>query len=106
MIFQFSLGAVVYDAVEVIGKLMQKLRAFHLGPSPLSRFWKYRLSRSRSCRRARNNRDLTAGMLRTNASAVSSVERPSTSLKTNTVRKLGGSPWIVRVKISFSSDCL
>src|SRR6266576_1024466 len=115
MVFEFSLGTVVYDAVEIIGQLLQKLRAFHCVPSPLScfwapfppsRLWKYRLNRSRSCSRARNNRDFTAGMLKSSASAVSSVERPSTSLNTNTVRKPGGSPWIVRLKISRNSAWL
>jgi hypothetical protein len=40
MVFKLSLGTVVYDAVEIIGQLLQKLRAFHLLPSPLSRLWK------------------------------------------------------------------
>src|SRR5215470_1720025 len=92
VVFELSLGALVEHAVQVIRKLLQEFRAFHFLPSPLSRLWKYRLSRSRSCRRARNSLDFTAGMLRPRASAVSSVERPSTSLSTKTVLKLGGSP--------------
>src|SRR6516225_4646801 len=106
MIFQLRLCAIVQGAVQVVGQLLQEFRAFHFWPSPLSRFLKYRLSRSRSCKRARNSRDLTAGTLSPRASAVSSVDKPSTSLRTKTVRKLGGSPCTVRVKMSFSSACL
>src|ERR1700675_2164333 len=106
MILEFGLGPVIEDAVQIICQLLQEFRAFHFWPSPLSRFLKYRLRRSRNCRRARNNLDFTAGMLRPKASAVSSVERPSTSLRTNTVRKLGGKPWMVRVRMSFNSACL
>ncbi len=40
VIFQFGLSPVVEYAVEVIGQLLQKFRAFHCLPSPLSRFWK------------------------------------------------------------------
>src|SRR5579864_9099336 len=92
MIFELGLGPIIKRAVQIIGQLLQELRAFHFCPSPLSRFLKYRLKRSRNCKRARNNLDFTAGILRPSASAVSSVERPSTSLRTNTVRKLGGRP--------------
>jgi len=38
VIFELGLGPVVHDAVEVIGQLVQEFRAFHLLPSPLSRF--------------------------------------------------------------------
>ena len=38
MIFQFGLCAVVDDAVEVIGQLLQKFRALHWLPSPLAFF--------------------------------------------------------------------
>src|SRR5271165_2268399 len=103
MVFQFRLGLSVHRAVEVIGQLFQKIRAGHFLPSPPVRFLKYLLKRSRSCSRARNKRDLTAGILKSKASAVSSVERPSTSRNTNTVRKLGGNPCIVLPRISFSS---
>src|SRR5216684_2351619 len=40
MVFQFGLGAVVKDAVQVVGQFLQKLRTLHCLPSPLSRFWK------------------------------------------------------------------
>ena len=40
VIFEFGLGAVVEHAVEVVRQLVQKFRAFHFVPSPLSRFWK------------------------------------------------------------------
>src|SRR5208283_2432789 len=103
MVFQFRLGLSVHRPVEVVGQLFQKVRAGHFLPSPPIRFLKYLLNRSRSCSRARSNRDLTAGILKSKASAVSSVERPSTSRNTNTVRKLGGNPWIVFPRISFSS---
>src|SRR5579863_781369 len=113
MVLQFDLGFLVEDAVQVIGQLVQEFRAFHWSPSPLlasllplplSRFWKYRPNRSRNCNRARNNRDFTAGTLNSSAAAVSSVDSPSTSLNTNTVRKPGGRPWMVLPKISRSSD--
>src|SRR5271165_1956029 len=103
MVLQFRLGLSVHRAVEVIGQLLQKIRACHFLPSPPVRFLKYLLKRSRSCSRARSNRDLTAGILKSKASAVSSVERPSTSRNTNTVRKLGGNPCIVLPRISFNS---
>src|SRR5271157_1523558 len=106
MILQLDFRRFVENAVQVIGQLVQKFRAFHCSPSPLSRFWKYRPNRSRNCRRARNNRDFTAGTLNSRAAAVSSVESPSTSLSTNTVRKPGGRPWIVLLKISRNSAWL
>src|SRR5208283_3585492 len=106
MIFQFRPGLSIHRAVEVIGELFQEIRAGHFLPSPPVRFLKYLLKRSRSCSRARSNRDLTAGILKSKASAVSSVERPSTSRKTNTVRKLGGNPCIVLPRISRSSPCV
>src|SRR5580658_547933 len=82
VILQLDLGILVDDAVQIIGQLVQKFRAFHWLPSPLSRFWKYRPNRSRSCRRARNSLDFTAGTLNSSAAAVSSVDSPSTSLST------------------------
>src|SRR5580698_10557764 len=131
MVFQLDFGFFVENAVQIIGQLLQKVRAFHWSPSPLetslfltspvlssgllaspflplpfSLLWKYRPNRSRSCRRARSNRDFTAGMLNSSAAAVSSVERPSTSRKTNTVRNPGGRPWMVLLKISRNSDCV
>src|SRR5208282_5427822 len=106
MILQLDFCRFVEDAVQIIGQLVQELRAFHCSPSPLSRFWKNRPRRSRSCRRARNSRDFTAGTLNSRAAAVSSVESPSTSLSTNTVRKPGGRPWIVLLKISRNSACV
>src|SRR5271157_4325158 len=73
-------------------------------PAVKSRLLRARLQlRERNCSRARSKRDLTAGILKSKASAVSSVERPSTSRNTNTVRKLGGNPCIVLPRISFSS---
>src|SRR5205823_8347659 len=104
MFFQFSLGWDVNHAIKVIGQFVEKFRAFHWLPSPLlgfcapfdfSLFLKNLFNRSRNCKRARNNLDFTAGILSSSASAVSSVERPSTSRNTNTVRNVAGSPWIV-----------
>src|SRR5581483_9181990 len=92
VIFQFRSHSFVEGVIQVICQLFQKIRASHCWPSPACRFLKYRFNRSRNCKRARNNRDLTAGILRSNACAVSSVESPSTSRNTNTVRKLGGRP--------------
>src|SRR6202162_285198 len=113
MILQLDLGRFVEHPVQIVGQLVQKLRAFHWLPSPLlpspfpfPRFWKNLPRRSRSCRRARNSRDFTAGTLNSSAAAVSSVESPSTSLSTNTVRKPGGRPWIVLLKISRNSACV
>src|SRR5580658_4227653 len=106
MILQLDFCRFVEDTVQIVGQLVQKFRAFHCSPSPLSRFWKNRPKRSRSCRRARNSRDFTAGTLNSRAAAVSSVESPSTSLSTNTVRKPGGRPWMVLLKISRSSAWL
>ena len=40
MVFEFGLGAVVEHAVEVVRQIVQKFRAFHCLPSPLTRFWK------------------------------------------------------------------
>ena len=40
MVLQLDFGGFVEDAVQVVGQLVQKLRAFHWLPSPLSRFWK------------------------------------------------------------------
>ena len=40
MIFEFRFRALVHHAVQIVGQLLQKFRAFHLLPSPLSRFWK------------------------------------------------------------------
>src|SRR5580693_4962712 len=106
VILQLDFRRFVENAVQIIGQLVQKFRAFHWSPSPLSRFWKNLPNRSRNCRRARNNRDFTAGTLNSRAAAVSSVESPSTSLSTNTVRKPGGRPWIVLLKISRNSAWL
>src|SRR6202048_4453693 len=92
-------------AVEVIGKLAEKVGAGHAGrPSFFCR--KCRLSRSRNWRRARNNLDFTAGTLKPSASAVSSVERFSTSRKVKTLRKPGGRPWMVLRRMSASSAWL
>jgi hypothetical protein len=38
MVFQLHLGRFVDDAVQIVGQLVQKFRAFHWLPSPLSRF--------------------------------------------------------------------
>jgi hypothetical protein len=38
MVFQFGLGAVVQDAVQVVGQFLQKFSALHCLTSPLSRF--------------------------------------------------------------------
>jgi len=40
VVLQFDLCRFVEDAVQIIGQLVQKFRAFHWSPSPLSRFWK------------------------------------------------------------------
>src|SRR5579862_3864422 len=106
MILQLNFGGFVEDTVQIIRQLGQEIRAFHWSPSPLSRFWKNLPNRSRSCKRARNNRDFTAGTLNSSAAAVSSVDSPSTSLNTNTVLKPGGRPWIVLLKISRNSAWL
>src|SRR5580700_6228191 len=108
MILQLDFCRFVEHPVQIVCQLVQKFRAFHWLPSPLpfSRFWKNLPRRSRSCRRARNSRDFTAGTLNSRAAAVSSVESPSTSLSTNTVRKPGGRPWIVLLKISRNSAWL
>src|SRR5208337_869802 len=103
MVFQLSMGLRIHRAVEVVCQLFQEVRARHFLPSPPVRFLKYLLKRSRNCSRARSKRDLTAGILKSKASAVSSVDRPSTSRSTNTVRKLEGNPCIVLPRISFSS---
>src|ERR1039458_930389 len=92
VVFQLRPCLGVHRVVQVIGELFQKVRASHFLPSPPVRFLKYLFKRSRNCSRARSRRDLTAGTLKSKASAVSSVERPSTSRKTKTVRKLGGNP--------------
>ncbi len=91
MLFELCLGTGVNHPVEIIGQLFEKVRALHCWPSPLRRL-KYLVNRSRSCNRARSKRDFTAGTLNPSASAVSSVESPSTSRRMNTVRKLSGSP--------------
>src|SRR5579862_9784459 len=106
VIFQLRPGLGVHRVVQVIGELFQKIRASHCLPYPPLRFLKYLFKRSRNCNRARSNRDFTAGILKSKASAVSSVESPSTSRKTNTVRKLGGRPWMVLPRISLSSPCV
>src|ERR1035437_7347613 len=84
-----------YRIVDQVVEKGEKLFAGHFtlldSLSPLF-LWKYRLRRSRSCSRARSRRDLTAGMLSPSVSAVSSVESPSTSLSTNTMRNPCGSP--------------
>ncbi len=79
-------------AVQVVRQLFQKVFAVHGWSSPTLFDLKYFARRSRSCKRARSNLDLTAGMLNPNISAVSSVESPSTSRSTNTVLNPGGSP--------------
>src|SRR5690349_1427956 len=38
MVFQFSLGTIVEDAVQVVGQFLQEFSALHCLPSPLSRF--------------------------------------------------------------------
>src|SRR5208282_2006684 len=106
MIFQFRLCAGVDGGVQVVGQFFKEIRARHFLPSPPLGFLKYLFSRSRNCKRARSSLDFTAGILRSKASAVSSVERPSTSRSTNTVRKLAGSPCTVLRRMSLSSPCL
>src|SRR5207237_4946496 len=105
MLFQFFADAHADGAVQVIGQLFQEIFALHCWPSPPLLDLKYLARRSRSCRRARNNRDFTAGMLKLSISAVSSVESPSTSRNTKTVLKPGGSPWMVFLRMSLNSDC-
>src|SRR5207344_1213088 len=86
VLIQLDAQAFADPAVKVIGQLFQKLSAFHCWPSPPRLDLKYFARRSRSCKRARNRRDFTAGTLNPSISAVSSVESPSTSRSTNTVR--------------------
>src|SRR5690242_6250279 len=104
VLFEFGSSAGVERLVQVVSQLFEKIRAIHFLLSPVLRFLKYLFRRSRNCKRALSSRDLTAGILSSRASAVSSVDNPSTSRSTNTVRKLDGSPWIVLVKMSRSSD--
>src|ERR1019366_8116126 len=106
MVFQFGSCLSVHRVVKVIRELFQKIRAGHCLPSPPVRFLKYLFNRSRSCSRARSRRDLTAGILKSKASAASSVVSPSTLRMTNTRRKRGGNPWIVLPRISFNSPWL
>src|SRR5579864_779140 len=89
---QFGTKAFADIAVKIVGQFVEKLRALHRWPSPFFLDLKYFARRSRNCNLARNNLDLTAGTLSPSISAVSSVERPSTSRNTNTVRKPGGNP--------------
>src|SRR4029077_9230645 len=109
----------VDDSVQIVSQFVEKLRALHRLSSPLwissalgfgAPFYlprrKYLFSPSLNCNRARNNLDFTAGMLNSSASAVSSVESPSTSRNTNTVRNVAGSPWMVRSKMSRNSAWL
>src|SRR6266481_5109306 len=92
MLFQFNTNAGTDAAIQVICQLCQEFTAFHRGLSPLRLDLKYFVRRSRNCRRARKSLDFTAGTLKPSISAVSSVDRPSTSRRTNTVRNPGGSP--------------
>src|SRR5258708_21467392 len=92
VLFQFHAHAGADGFVKIIGQLDQEFFALHGWPSPLRLDLKYFARRSRNCKRARNSLDFTAGMLNPSISAVSSVERPSTSRNTNTVLNPGGRP--------------
>src|SRR5689334_5801957 len=85
VLFQFDARAGADGFVKIIGQLDQEFVALHGWPSPLRLDLKYFARRSRNCKRARSSLDFTAGMLSPSISAVSSVERPSTSRNTNTV---------------------
>ena len=77
--------------IEVVGHLAEKVCASHY--AVISFFCrKYRLNRSRNCRRARSNLDFTAGTLNPSASAVSSVDKFSMSRRVKTVLNPGGKP--------------
>src|SRR3954466_3367856 len=101
VLFELCASGGINDAVEVIGQLFQKLRAGHFVISPSRLDWpfpslpcclcrKNLVNRFRNCKRAPSRRDFTAGLLKFSASAVSSVESPSTSRNTKTVRKPAG----------------
>ena len=92
MLFQLCSYFHLDSAIQIIGQLFKKIFAFHGWPSPPLFDLKYFARRSLSCKRARKRRDFTAGMLNPSISAVSSVESPSTSRRTKTVLKPGGSP--------------
>ena len=40
MVLQFGFCGLIEDAVQIVGQLLQEVRAFHWFASPLSRFWK------------------------------------------------------------------
>src|SRR5579862_5212844 len=92
MLFQFYPDVSICGTVQIVGQLFEKVIAFHGWPFPSFFDLKYFDRRSRSCKRALKSRDLTAGMLKSSISAVSSVESPSTSRRTNTVLNPGGRP--------------
>ena len=40
MVILLGLCCLIEDAIQILGQLLQEVRAFHWLPSPLSRFWK------------------------------------------------------------------
>src|SRR5579864_8998401 len=65
---------------------------------------KYLLRRARRCNRTRHRRAFTAAWLRFSTCAVCSIESPSTSRSTKTVRKIGRNPSTVLPRISRNSE--
>src|ERR1700756_859033 len=65
---------------------------------------KYLLRRSRRCNRTRHSRAFTAAWLRFSTWEVCSIESPSTSRSTKTVRKIGRHSSTVRARISRNSE--
>ena len=77
-----------------------------LGPNCSLSFWtpKRLLSRSRSCRRTLHSRALIAELLMFSTSAVWSMERPSMSRKTKTVREMGSRSFKASTRMLFNSE--
>jgi len=92
MLFQVGPQRNSHFVIDQIVQLRQKLSAGHFPPPFFAFLRKYFANRSRNCSRALNRRDFTAGILKPKASAVSSVESPSTSRSTNTTLNPAGSP--------------
>src|SRR5579871_1378873 len=68
------------------------------------RSWKYRLRHSRRCNRTRHSRAFTAAWLTFSTCAVCSIESPSTSRSTKTVRKIGRNSSTVLPRMSRNSE--
>src|SRR5882757_5956292 len=88
-------------AIDVIGNAPNYAVAVHC----FTPFRKWRSSFCRNLRRARSSRDFTAASEIPTASAASSVDSPSTSRSTKTIRKSGVSSSMTPRKISLISVC-